>query len=168
MTTGLPDFFRYNLWANLCLLNACADLSDAHLDAPAQGTFGSVRETILHLFASEEGYVQALTAISPTPRLEEGMPFPGFDTLQQRAERSGQELIRVAEQGNPSQVLHLEEGTYDASVMVVLIQAINHAVDHRSQISTLLSLQGITPPDLDGWSYNDALSQATGNAQIPS
>jgi uncharacterized damage-inducible protein DinB len=38
----------------------------------------------------------------------------------------------------------------------VVIQAINHAIDHRSQIATLLSQQDIEPPDLDGWSYNDA------------
>jgi len=39
----------------------------------------------------------------------------------------------------------------------VVIQAINHAIDHRSQIATLLSQQGIEPPDLDGWAYNDAM-----------
>ena len=33
MTTGLPDFFHYNLWANLRLLDACVHLSDAQLDA---------------------------------------------------------------------------------------------------------------------------------------
>ena len=57
MTTGLADFFTYNLWANLRLLDACAHLSDAQLDATTKGTFGSVRETLMHLFASEEGYV---------------------------------------------------------------------------------------------------------------
>ena len=46
--TGLADCFRYNLWANRRLLDACARLSDAQLDAPATtGTFGSVRETLL-------------------------------------------------------------------------------------------------------------------------
>jgi len=33
MTTGLPDFFRYHLWANLRLLDACAQLTAAQLDA---------------------------------------------------------------------------------------------------------------------------------------
>jgi len=55
MTTGLPDFFTYTLWANLRLLDACAHLSDAQPDATTRGTFGSVRETLLHLLASEEG-----------------------------------------------------------------------------------------------------------------
>jgi len=70
MTTGLPDFFTYNLWANLRLLDACAHLSDAQLDATTRGTFGSVRETLLHLFASEEGYVRHVTGTSPYPSTE--------------------------------------------------------------------------------------------------
>ena len=159
MATGLPDFFKYNLWANLRLLDACEQLSDAQLDATTKGTYGSVRETLMHLFSSEEGYAQHFnfTGRSPIPRLEEGDPFPGFNELRRRAERSGKELIAIAEQGDLNHVLHLDGGTYDAPVIVVLIQAINHGVDHRSQIATLLSQQDIEPPDLDGWSYNDAM-----------
>jgi uncharacterized damage-inducible protein DinB len=159
MTTGLPDFFKYNLWANLRLLEACAQLSDAQLDATTRGTFGSVRETLMHLFAAEEGYARHwhFTGASPTPRLKELTTFPGFDELRRRAERSGKELIAVAEQGELNQILYLDEGTYEAPVIVVLIQAINHGIDHRSQIATLLSQQDIEPPDLDGWSYNDAM-----------
>jgi len=150
MTTGLPDFFTYNLWANLRLLDACAHLSDAQLDANTTGTFGSVRETLMHLFAAEEGYARALTGTSPTARLEELSTLPGFDELRRRAKRSGEALIRVAEQGELSQILHLDGGTYDAPAIVVVIQAINHAIDHRSQIATLLSQQDIEPRDLDG------------------
>ncbi len=157
MTTGLPDFFKYNLWANLRLLDACAHLSDAQLGATTKGTFGSVRETLMHLFAAEEGYVRALTGKIPTPRLADLTHFPDFDELRRRAKRSGEELITVAEQGELSQILHLDGGSYEAPVIVVLIQAVNHAIDHRSQIATLLSQQDIEPPDLDGWSYNDAM-----------
>jgi uncharacterized damage-inducible protein DinB len=158
MTTGLPDFYKYNLWANLRLLDACAQLSDAQLDTTAKGTFGSVRETLMHLFSAEEGYARhfRLTGPAPTPPLEERGDFPGFDELRRRAESSGKELLAIAEQGNLEHILHLDGGTYDASVMIVMLQAINHAIDHRSQIATLLSQQGIEPPDLDSWAYNDA------------
>jgi uncharacterized damage-inducible protein DinB len=160
MTTGLPDFFKYNLWANLRLLDACAHLSDAQLDATAKGTFGSVRETIMHLFGAEEGYARSLTGTSPTPLLNELTTFPGFDELRRRAKGSGEALIMFTEQGKQgelSQILHLDGGTYDAPAIIVVIQAINHAIDHRSQIATLLSQQDIEPPDLDSWAYNDAL-----------
>ena len=159
MTTGLPDFFQYNLWANLRLLDACEHLSDAQLDATTKGLFGSVRETLMHLFAAEEGYARHFnfTGTAPTPRLADLTTFPGFDELRRRAERSGKELMAIAEQGNLSQILHLDGGTYDAPVIVVLIQAVNHAIDHRSQIATLLSQQDVIPPDLDSWLYHDAM-----------
>ena len=162
MTTGLPDLYRYNRWANLRLLDACAELSDAQLDATTKGVYGSVRETLLHLFAGEEGYVRHFTGTSPAPRLRELTDFPGLDELRRRAEWSGTELITIAEQGDLSQIFSLDEGTYEAPAMIVLIQAINHAIDHRSQIATLLSQQDIEPPELDGWSYNDALRERAG------
>jgi len=159
MTTGLPNFFQYNLWANLRLLDTCTYLSDAQLDATMKGTFGSVRETLMHMLASEEGYARALTGKIPTPPLGELPHFPGFDELRRRAKGSGEALIAFVEQAEQeklSQILHLDGGTYDAPVIVVVIQAINHGIDHRSQIATLLSQQDIQPPDLDSWAYNDA------------
>jgi len=159
MTSGLPDFFKYNLWANLRLLDVCEQLSDAHLDATINGTFGSVRETLMHLFSSEEGYVRSFTGTTPTPPLKELSTFPGFDELRQRAEGSGKELITIAEQRDLSQIFHLDGGTYDAPAFIVVIQAINHAIDHRSQIATLLSQQDIEPPELDSWAYNDAMHE---------
>src|SRR5207247_8555028 len=98
----------------------------------------------------------------PTPPLGDLTHFPDFDELRRRAKGSGEALITYAEQveqGELSQILHLDGGTYDAPVIVVVIQAINHAIDHRSQIATLLSQQDIEPPDLDGWAYNDAMHE---------
>ena len=159
MTKGLPDFFKYNLWANLRLLDACAHLSDAQLDAATTGTFGSVRETLMHMLTSEEGYARTLTGNIPTPRLADLTTFPGFDELRRHAKASGEALIAFVEQGDLSKILHLDGGTYDAPVIVVVIQAINHTIDHRSQIATLLSQQDVEPPDLDAWAYNDAMRE---------
>jgi uncharacterized damage-inducible protein DinB len=159
MTAGLPDFFKFNLWANMRLLDACASLTDAHLDATVIGTYGSVRDTLMHLFASEEGYVRHFTGTSPTPQLREFTAIPGLDELRRRAERSGTELIAIAEHGDLDQIFHLDDGTYECQAIIVLIQALDHAIDHRSQICTLLTQQGIEPPYLDSWSYNDDLRQ---------
>ena len=159
MAAGLPDFFKHNLWANLLLFDACEQLTDEQLDARAEGVYGSVRETLMHLVSSEEGYAWRFnfTGAEPISPMEESDPFPGFAELRRRIERSGKELIAMAEQADLDQVLHLDGGTYDAEVIIVMIQAINHGVDHRSQIATLLSQQGIEPPCLDAWCYNDAL-----------
>jgi uncharacterized damage-inducible protein DinB len=153
---GLPDYFRFNLWANQRLLDACAGLTDAQLDMTTTGTFGSIRDTLMHLFGSEEGYAAHFTGTPPTPRLDDFTTFAGFDELRRRALMSGTGLIDIAEHGDINQIFHLDGGTYEAPAIIVLIQAINHGDDHRSQICTLLSLQGVEPPYIDAWSYNDA------------
>jgi uncharacterized damage-inducible protein DinB len=163
MTTGLADMFRFNRWANLRLLDACANLSDTQLDATMNGTFGSLRQTLMHLLSSEEGYARTLTGDAPTLRLDESAAFPGFDELRRRAEMSAEKLIAYLEQERDlSQILWLDKGTYKTPVIVVVIQAIDHGIDHRSQICTLLTQQDITPPELDAWAYNDEVYAKSG------
>jgi uncharacterized damage-inducible protein DinB len=153
MATIIADFFKYNLWVNLRVLDACASLDDAQFDATIRGTFGSVRETLVHIVAAEEGYVQRFSG--QRPALHKGDLFPGFDELRRRARQSGEGLIAIAEQFDAGQVLHLpyQGQIYDVPAIFVLIQAINHANDHRSQVAIVLSQQDVTPPELDGWSY---------------
>ena len=43
-----------------------------------------------------------------------------------------------------------------------MIQAINHATEHREQIKSMLSALGITPPDIDGWDFGE-----TAKALVP-
>lgn len=157
MKSGLVEFFHYNLWANLTLLDFLSKLSDEQLDVTIDGVYGTLRQTLVHMLASEEGYSGRTSYAEgiPSPRLKDITEFPGFDELKQRAQRSGKALIYAAEHDDVHEVLHLDDGTYDAQRIIVLIQAINHGVDHRSQISTMLTQQGIQPPSLDAWSYND-------------
>jgi uncharacterized damage-inducible protein DinB len=155
MATVIADFFKFNLWANLRVLDACAGIDDAQLDATVRGTFGSVRETLVHIVAAEEGYVQRFTGQRLELALHKDDPFPGFDELRRRVRQSGEGLIAIAEQFDAAQVLHLsyQGQLYAVPAIFVLIQAINHATDHRSQVATVLSQQDVTPPELDGWSY---------------
>jgi uncharacterized damage-inducible protein DinB len=157
MTTGLADFYQHNLWANQRLLDACAHLTDEQLDATMIGTFGSIRQTLMHLLSSEEGYARHVTGTIPTPTLKALTTFPGFDELRWRAKMSGELLIEAAEQKDLDRILSLDGGTYECPAMIVMIEAINHGTDHRSQIVTLLSQQGIELPGLDAWDYNDSM-----------
>ena len=157
MTTGIADFLKHNRWANMRLLDALEGLSDEQLDASIEGVYGTLRDTLVHMLRSEEGYSRHFnfTSSIPSPALREMTTFPGFAELRRRAQRSGTEMIAVAERADPDQVLEFDDGTYLAPVIVLLMQAVNHGIDHRSQIATMLSQQGIEPPELDAWSYND-------------
>lgn len=41
-------------------------------------------------------------------------------------------------------------------VGLILVQAINHGTEHRSQIATILTQLGVEPPNMDGWTFFDA------------
>jgi uncharacterized damage-inducible protein DinB len=149
---ALVALFRHNLWANLRLLDACTALDEQQLAATTSGTFGTIYNTLRHIVGAENSYLSRLTG--------QAVPFnrddtPDLATLRRYALHAGEGLIKVAAQVTPSDVVHLErEGqSWSVPASLILTQAINHATEHRAQIMTILTQQGIQPPDLSGWSY---------------
>lgn len=161
MSAALVELYKHNLWANLRLLDICERLDDRQLNASAQGTYGRVRDTLLHMLGSEERYVKRIMGKGPEPhRISEQDDLPGFEALEAGARWSGEALIEIAAKARPSRVLRgvWRGQPYEIPIMVVLTQAINHATEHRAHISTILTLQGIAPPDLSGWAYGAAMA----------
>ena len=156
----LGKLFEHNNWANLRIIEACSALSDEQLDAePQSATKGSIRHTLVHLVASQQGYLSLLT-LPVEARL--GVP-PAFAELQKAASISGAGLLALARDG-PGKPLKTQLQTKDGYLVepwVVMVQAINHATEHREQISSMLSALGVTPPDLDGWSYGEVTNALT-------
>ncbi len=151
----LVKLFEHNNWANQQIIRACYALSDEQLDAePSSATMGSIRETLVHLVRSQRGYLALLTL-----PLEERPTAPlAFAELEESARLSGEGLLALARQeiSQPlSARLHTRDG-WLVEPWVVMLQVINHATEHREQIKSLLSALGVTPPEIDGWSYGEA------------
>jgi hypothetical protein len=113
----------------------------------------------VHLFAAEERYVARLRGEAPDNTFREGGIWPGFEELKKRAGRSGDALIEIAGRFTPDWIL---TGTwrgepYTLKAIVPIMQAINHATEHRAHVVTALTQQGASMPDLDVWAYNDAV-----------
>src|SRR5712692_7259404 len=98
MATILVELYRHNLWANLKLLDLCNGLNDDQLDLNAPGTYGRVRDTLVHLVAAEGRYLAELGGGQPDHPVREDGPFPGVAALREYAERSGEWLIKFAEE----------------------------------------------------------------------
>jgi uncharacterized damage-inducible protein DinB len=156
MNTALTHFFRHNTWANLRLLDACMGLSEAQLDAGVPGTYGSIRDTLVHLTGAQQNYLRLLTGEESRTPLRRGDPFPGVDDLRQRMKQSSEALTVAATTVAPDTILQGTRGgnAYEVPASVVLLQVINHAIEHRAQIATILTQQGITPPEMDSWTYH--------------
>ncbi len=158
MNSALVELFRQNRWANLCLLDLCAGLDEEVLQAGLPGTFGPVHETLEHIVAAEENYLHRLRTGQRHPSEEAPDVLPSIAELRERVGRSGDGLIEVAERFHTGMAypMEWEDGkTYEVPAEVVLVQAINHATEHRSQVLTILTQQGIAVPELSGWGYFD-------------
>ncbi len=153
MMSILVKMFEHNRWANLRAVEVCAGLPDMHLDVAVVGTAGSVRATLMHIAGAEQRYVMRLSGRQPTHGERDG--WPGAENLAQTLQESGQLLIELSARADPDDVLEGEDQGRRARlpVAIVYVQAINHATEHRSQIATILSQQGIEPPDFSGWAW---------------
>jgi uncharacterized damage-inducible protein DinB len=158
MASILARLFEHNLWANLRAIESCAGLTDAQLDATVHGTAGTIRYTLMHIAGAEQRYVMRLSGRQPAYGERDG--WPGAEQLQHTLDGSGRALLELAERANPDDVLRGEyQGQpYALPVATIYVQAINHATEHRAQIATILTQQGIEPPDFSGWAWDAARS----------
>ena len=153
-TSVLTTLFRHNAWANLKLLDFCAGLSDTQLDTTAIGCFGTIRDTLVHIVGAEVSYVERVNGKLPPQPLAPGQ-VPGVELLKDAARWAGDELLQLAlsarkdtsvRQRPPRQLIEYKL----ASLMV---QAITHSTEHRTQISAIITQLGMEPPDMSGWQY---------------
>jgi uncharacterized damage-inducible protein DinB len=162
MSESLVELFRHNAWANQILFDACAGLSDEQLDATVMGTFGSIRNTLVHIVGAQERYVAALAEAGPVSVFREREPFSGLAELRDGARASSAALIELAaraQAGATVTTTYRGEG-FTLPVWLLLVQAINHATEHRAQVAAILTQQGSEPPGMDGWAYHEARSNA--------
>lgn len=164
MTSCLVDFFEHNRWANLQMIDTCTPLTDTQLGATVDGTYGTIRDTLIHLVVSETSYVARLRN-TERPRSGWRDEFPGFPTLRAAAAQSGADLIELAANADATRMIRGQHGNgqrFALPMGILLVQAVNHATEHRSQIATILTQLGIEPPALDGWSFGVSQARAGG------
>jgi uncharacterized damage-inducible protein DinB len=158
MSEILIELFRHNAWANQCLFDACEGLSDAQLDATVVGSFGSIRDTLVHIVGAQERYVAALSGMGPVSEIRERNPFPSVAVLRDGARTSGEALVDLAARlksgATVTTTWHGDE--YTLPVWLLFVQAINHATEHRAHVAAILTKQSIQPPGIDGWTYHES------------
>jgi uncharacterized damage-inducible protein DinB len=162
VTGGLDDLFRHNVWANLRVIDLCSGVSDQQLDATVDGTYGTIRATLVHIVGAEEAYLKRLTADERWDPMDDDW-WEGFDELRRRTTDAGEALVAEAGRQDVDRVVRWvgrDDGVHRSMrASLLLTQTINHSTDHRSQVFTILTQVGVEPPELDGWSYARATDQ---------
>ena len=158
MSKALADCLRYDRWANLMLIDACRGLTEEQLDTRAIPSSRSVRELLSHIVGSELTF-----ALRTKGRQHEGESrhvdaWPGFEALREVAASSGDDLIAIAAGLDEDELVALpyRGKKYEYPKGFFLLHAIEHGIEHRTEIKVALALIGIETPDLDGWSFSEA------------
>ena len=151
----LSEAFQHHTWATEQLIRHLRDLPPEALTASAPGVYGEVLATLSHLLDADGRYLRYLEGTPPPPRT-------GPD-----ATRSLDELAdQLRDQAVRWRVLLARIGDVDVTIPargdrpemphatnLMVIQALHHGNDHRTQVCTVLSVNGYAVPDLDVWSY---------------
>jgi uncharacterized damage-inducible protein DinB len=150
----LVELIRYNNWANQEVIAACQKLDEGQLETAIPGCYGTVRETLAHIIRAEAGYIGRMTGNRPMP------PFkwedkPAVEALAAFAGQVAERLLAAVQQVRPTDLLQEE---WEGKVVhyqrrAVWIQVINHGIEHRTNITTILNQAGLGPPEVDGWGY---------------
>ncbi|MFO7539633.1 MAG: DinB family protein [Chloroflexota bacterium] len=151
----LIELIRYNNWANAQVLAACQVLTPDQLATTTPGAYGTIHETLGHIIYAEADYVGRLTGDRPQPsfKWEEG---PSVADLAAFAEQVAHALLDAVRRIPPDHMVHEEEDgqTLDYQAGALFIQVINHGIEHRTNITTILSgTLGLPELEVDGWGY---------------
>src|SRR5262245_55324728 len=155
MNAPLAEMLRYNRWANLSLFEACRALTDEQLDSRAPGASGSVRELLTHIAGGQQTFVRRTQGRQHESELNRGSAWPGFDALLDVVRRSCDDLIAIAEGLDADSDVDLPwmGKTYRFPKGFFLVHAVEHGVEHRTEVKLMLAPLGFETPDLDGWQY---------------
>lgn len=151
--------FEYNLWANTQLIALCGTLNAEQLGMEMAGVFGRIKPTLIHTISAEGGYLNRVTGSRPWAD-DLDWEALSFAELLEKAVVSGQKLVEVASKVALETQLEVkwEENTYHFQAWTVLIQALYHGIEHRTQVKMLLTQLGVKHPDLDAWGHSESLS----------
>ena len=150
----LVELIRYNNWANAQVFAACQKLTEEQLAASAPGAYGPIHATLGHMIAAEADYIHRLTGEGPQPpfRWEDKPALDGYFAFSRVVASA---LLDAVQRVPPDHIVHEEEdgNTIDYKASLLFIQVINHGIEHRTNITTILSGLGLPALEVDGWGY---------------
>jgi uncharacterized damage-inducible protein DinB len=142
--------FEYNAWANCRSLEAASVLTAEKFVQPMGSSFGSVRDTLAHIWGAEWIWLERFQGRSPSS-LPGTTQFQDMAGLRERwDELEGRLLgfVRGLAQADLDRVFEyktLKFGVYRNPLWESMQHLANHGTYHRGQVTTLLRQLGAQP-----------------------
>jgi uncharacterized damage-inducible protein DinB len=150
----MQRLYNYNYWANQKLFAALSPLTAEQVTQTVAGSYGSVRNTLVHVLSAEWGWLDRCGGPPRGAKLE-ARDFPTLASVTEpwsRVERQMREyLARLSDEDLACEVdFALGSGPrHRMSRGDLLRHAAIHAAHHRGQIALLVRTLGFEPGNFD-------------------
>lgn len=147
----IRQLFSYHYWARDRMLDAVAALTPEQYTREIGGSFGSIRQTLVHIYAAEWAWHSRWHGYSPAALSEAG-ELLDFDALRDAwtaLETRMRATLDAATEDDLARSFDykLLSGQPGRSTFQQVLQhVVNHATYHRGQVTTMLRQLGAQPP----------------------
>ena len=142
--------YDYNAWANHRSIEAVSALSTEQFVKPMGSSFGSVRDTLAHIYGGEWIWLERFQGRSPSS-LPDTTQFQDMASLRERWDELEVRLlgfVRGLSQADLERTFEyktLKFGVYHNPLWESMQHLVNHGSYHRGQVTTLLRQLGAQP-----------------------
>lgn len=153
--------YEYDRWANNRVLQACSALSAEQFTRDLGGSFPSLRDTLVHIFAGEWGWLQYWKEPFPDPGfladlmarrkvLFDPTAFPDLTAVLKKwaeVEKDQIDFIQLLTDEHLERVVPVR--TTQMKLIHLMQHVANHSTYHRGQIALMMRQLGAVPQATD-------------------
>jgi uncharacterized damage-inducible protein DinB len=154
----LERLYDYGYWANKKLLTVVSQLTPEQFTQMVAGSYGSVRNTMVHILSAEWGWLDRCGGTSRGPALN-AADYPTFASVYdqwQQVERYVREFLSTLRDSDLDRTVEFAIGAGPKQTMLLgelMHHAAIHGVHHRGQVALLLRSLGYTAGNFDELVY---------------
>jgi uncharacterized damage-inducible protein DinB len=155
----LQTLYGYNQWATERVLDAAALVTTDQLNAPGSAGHGSVRETLLHLIATQRGWLSwwngSLSAAEGYLLTLDPSDYPDLAAVQgiwEQVQRDTETFVAGLSDADAAREYSetLPGGvSFRMPLWKMMLHVANHGTQHRSEAAAMLTEFGQSPGNLD-------------------
>ena len=155
----IRTLYGYNQWATRRVLEAAAQLSPEQLHAPGDAGRGSIRDTLLHMLATQRSWLVWWDGSLP-PEEDYRLRLDPADFPDLAALRAFWEMLEGQTQAFTAELTdeqaarvytHQQPGAavFAMPLWQMMLHVANHNTQHRAEVAAQLTRFGHSPGDLD-------------------
>lgn len=154
----IRELYAYTRWADARMLGAAAQLSNEQFTRDMGSSFGSIRDTLVHILAVHWVWVSRWEGVSPRemPREWKECTLVELRRAWQEVEARQSSYLAGLSESDLDRVLRYTNTAGQPFAMTmtrVLRHVVNHATYHRGQLATMFRQLGLKPPSTDLFLY---------------